>query len=262
MQIAYYYRPSVLGTPQSAALHAETSSALSRLGATGRIADCVIADVDVAFPTEQAQQELFDRLRDFALRHKVGLARVFGSRRSGFCYLPQQFLLVLEGDKLQEVFPCEMGQGDAVEPLEFLDGLERNHPWTTRSARGMEGKKHKVLVAEILTRPDTLEPGLALRGENVQVSRDFCELGFIDLVFEDRDHRVLLVEVKVGVDELDKAIGQILRHRYLFAQQNQMDRSSIRVGIACPYISESCRVICADVGITCFELPKTLTANA
>ena len=146
----------------------------------------------------------------------------------------------------------QMGQGDPVEPLEFIERLERDQPWTTRQAGVMEGKKHKVLVAEIRAQPDALEPGLVLRGENVQVSRDFGELGFIDLLFEDRDHRVLLVEVKVQPDELDKVIGQILRHRYLCAQQNHLENTSIRVGIGCPFIPESCRVICADVGYRVF----------
>jgi hypothetical protein len=50
----------------------------------------------------------------------------------------------------------------------------------------------------------------------------------VDLVFADRDGHILLLEVKVGPDELDKAIGQILRHRYLYAQQNHISESSIR----------------------------------
>src|SRR5712692_3158674 len=119
MQIAYYYKKSVLETPQGATLHEQVANVLSRLRTGGRIADFIIEDADIAFPTDEARQNLFNQLRDFALRHKVGLARVFGSRRAGFCYLPQQFLLVSEGDRLQEVFPCRMGEGNAVEPLEF-----------------------------------------------------------------------------------------------------------------------------------------------
>ena len=59
----------------------------------------------------------------------------------GFCYLPQQFLLVSEGDKLKEVFPCRIGDSH-VEPLENLERVERGRPWTSRSRAGMAGKKH------------------------------------------------------------------------------------------------------------------------
>lgn len=226
---------------------------LSRLQAAGRIGAFTVEDADIAFATEEVKQALFDKLREFALRHKVGLARTFGSIKHSFCYLPSQFLLVSDGDDLREVFPCRMGDSQ-VEPLEFLDRVERGQPWTVRSGAGMEGKKHKILVTKILERP--LEPGLTLHGQNVQASQDFGELGFIDLVFEDRHGRTLLVEVKVEADELDKAIAQILRHRYLFARQNNMEESSIRIGIACPFIPESCRAICARVSIDCFEIPE------
>ena len=68
----------------------------------------------------------------------------------------------------------------------------------------------------------------------------------------------MLVEVKVGPNELDKAIGQIMRHRNLFARQNQVDQTSIRMGIACPSIPAHYRSICAEVGITSFEIPESL----
>jgi len=261
MHIAYYYRNSVRATPEAAARHQEIRDLLSRLLAKGKIADYVVQETEVAFPTKQAEEELFSRLRDFATRHKVGLARPFGSRRHGFCYLPQGFLLVSDDGQLREVFPCEIGNGDQVEPLEFLAQISSGQPWTTRSGRGMEGRKHKALVARIVSDPDILEPGLAVRGQNVQVSQDFGESGFIDLVFEDSDGRPLLVEVKAAPNELDKAIGQIMRHRHLFARQNQVDETSIRMGIACPSILTHYRSICAQAGITCFEIPETLAVK-
>jgi hypothetical protein len=193
------------------------------------------------------------------MRHKVELAKVFGSRKHGFSYIPSQFLLVSEGDELQEAFPHRISDR-LVEPLEFLESIERGEPWTNRSGKGMEGKKHKALVAQLLAVPDILEPGLSFRGQNVQVSLDFGELGYIDLVFEDREGRTLLVEVKVGVDELDKAFGQILRHRHFFARQNHVEDASIRVGIACPFIPPFRRELCQQHGITCFEIPMSLTA--
>ncbi len=257
MQIAYYYQNSAMDTPESAARHQEICNLLSRLRSEGYITDYVIQDAEVAFPTE-ARGKLFNQLRDFALQHKVRLARAFGSQRYGFCYLPQQFLLVSEDDQLREVFPCAIGRGGQVEPLEFLTEISRGRSWTTRSVGGMEGRKHKSLVAQILGNPGMLEPGLIVRGRNVQVSQDFGELGFVDLAFEDCQGRPLLVEVKVGPNELDKAIGQIMRHRYLFARQNRMDEASIRIGIACRSIPMYWRSICASTGIACFEVPETL----
>jgi RecB family endonuclease NucS len=170
-------------------------------------------------------------------------------------------LLVSEGDRLQEVFPCVIGNGNQVEPLEFLTQISSGRPWTARSGRGMEGRKHNALIAQMLSDPAMLEPGLVVRGQNVQVCQDFGELGFIDLVFEDCEGRTLLVEVKVGPNELDKAIGQIMRHRYLFAQQNRVDETSVRMAIACPSIPTHYRSICARVGIICFKLPETITGK-
>src|SRR5690242_12086176 len=119
MHIAYYYRPSLLGTPEDAARHQQICDALSRLKAAGRIAAFTVDDVDAAFPTKEAQQPLFDNLQEFAMRHHVGLARIFGSQRQGFWYLPQQFLLVSDGDTLREVFPHRTGNSQ-IEPLEYL----------------------------------------------------------------------------------------------------------------------------------------------
>jgi hypothetical protein len=82
------------------------------------------------------------------------------------------------------------------------------------------GDGREEAQGEILAGPDLLEPGLTFRSQNVQVSQDFGELGFIDLMFEDADGRTLLVKVKVKADELDKAFSQILRQRHFFAQQN------------------------------------------
>jgi|SRR5579883_513699 len=255
IQIAYYYRKSVL----DAARHDSIRNLLSRLQGAGRIT-AVVADADAAFSNEQSKAELFGRLRDFAMCRKAGLSRIFGSRRQGFWYLPPQFVLVWEGETLREVFPCQIGDSQ-VEPLEYLESVERSEPWTVRSGAGMEGKKHKALVAQILAQPDLLEPGLTCHGQNVQVSQDFGELGYIDLMFGDREDRTLLVEVKVRPDELDKAIGQIQRHCYLFAKQNRVEESSIRIGIACPFIPDSCRAICARAGISCFEILQAVTAK-
>ncbi len=250
--VAYYYQETLFTTPEGNAQHQQICDLLSQLHATGRFSKYVIREAEAEFPNEEARQALFAQLREFAARHKVALARTFGSRRHGFCYLPAQFLLVREDNALREVFPCQIG--DEVQPLEYLRQIAANRPWTTRSAKGMEGKKHAALIAQIVAKPDILEPGLTLRGTNVQVSRDFGELGFVDLVFNDCDGAPLLVEVKVEPDELDKATGQILRHRKLFATQNRIPEPSIRIGVACPYIPSQYRSVFQSVGISWFEL--------
>jgi len=253
LQIHYYYRPELLRTPEEVNRHQQICERLVALKANNRVADFKIEETDKAFPNPERQQRLFEQLRDFASRHKVGLSRTFGSNRAGFWYMPAQFILVFKEDMLTEVFPCRIG-GEEVGVHEFLQRLDSGKPWTTRSSAGMEGKKHKELIAKILENPDVLETGLALQGKNVQVSRDFGELGYVDLAFVDRSGRTLLVEVKLGPGELDKALGQILRHRYLFASQNGLQESSIRVGIACPHMPVHYRSICESNGISWFEV--------
>lgn len=251
MRIAYYYRQSLLGEPDRQAAHQRICDLLSQVKARG--IDCALDDAEKAFPTQDAQQVLFNQLRDFAGSHKVGLARIFGSRRKGFCWLPAQFLLIQDGDKLREVFPCSVGDSE-VEPVQYLEHVAAGRPWTTRSGGGMEGKQHKILVAQIMANPAVLEPGLALKGQNVQVSQDFGELGFIDLVYSDRDGLPFLLEVKACPDELDKAVGQILRHRRLFARQNGIEESRVRVAIACPFVPPLHRAVSESVGIVCFQI--------
>jgi hypothetical protein len=62
------------------------------------------------------------------------------------------------------------------------------------------------------------------------------------------------VEVKVGADELGKAIGQILWHRQLFATQNNIPREDVRVAICCQYIPSQLRAVCEQQDIGCFEV--------
>jgi len=115
--------------------HDSIRNLLSRLQEVGRITE-VVEDADVAFATEPAKGELFDWLRDFATSRKAWLGQIFGSRKHGFWYLPQQFLLVSDGDSLRELFPCQIGDSQ-VEPLEYL---ERGQPGPIARARGWKGK--------------------------------------------------------------------------------------------------------------------------
>ncbi len=96
--------------------------------------------------------------------------------------------------------------------------------------------------------------GLKLHGTNVHVSREFGESGYVDLVFEKTDGSYLLVEVKVKPDEIDKAIGQIMRHRELFSTQGALDKSRISIAIACPFIPAHSLAVCLSAGIHCFQL--------
>src|SRR5258708_6967103 len=119
MKVAYYYRQTTLDSPEGTAKHEHICKLLSRLRTEGQITESVVQEAEAAFPTKEAQETLFKQLREFAARHKVALAREFGSRRYGFCYLPPQFLLVTDGDTLREVFPCRIG-GEEVDVAEYL----------------------------------------------------------------------------------------------------------------------------------------------
>ena len=70
--------------------------------------------------------------------------------------------------------------------------------------------------------------------------------------------RYLLVEVKVYATEIDKAIGQIIRHGVMFAQQNFLSEGLVRLAVACPDIPTVHRTACARARVEWFEL-KGLT---
>lgn len=254
IKIAYYYDINTTGTANGKARHERICSLLSDLGRSSRVGGFTILERQETFPTDEAKKEILERLRDFSLRHHVKLGRVFGSNRYGFSYLPPGFMFVYEDGELREVFPCEI-EGTYVDVLEFIEQVVKGEAWNVYSAgRRKERGKHKELVDRIAENPEVLEPGLQLRGRNVHVSREFGEVGYVDLVFMDRDGRYLLLEVKVKPEEIDKAIGQILRHRSLFASQNFLQSEKIRVAIACPFIPPQSQKICEEAGIQCFEV--------
>lgn len=251
LKLAYYFRHS--DRSESPETHDRICGILSDFRRAGRVVEAVVADQESAFPTEADRQRLLDTLRDFAMRHQVGLRRAFGSRREGFWYLPPHFLLVRDGDELREVFPCNVG-GQDIDVLDFLERLARGEAWTTRSATWREGGRHRQLVDRLVNDPSGLEPGLVLQGLNVPVSQGFGERGLIDVVFRRADGGYLLVEVKGKPEELDKAIGQILRHRRLFAAQNRLSEGQVAMAIACAFIPAEARQICEAIGIRCLEL--------
>jgi len=254
MNLAYYYEGSLV----ESAIYEKVCQLVGGLRAAGRIGEFRIADHREVFVAQEERRKLLDELREFSMRHHVGLARVFGSNSRGFCYLPPQFLLVYEGHDLREVFPCRVG-GQDVEVLDFLEPYASGEAWTTRSAVWRESGCHRKLVDLLVADPSGLGPGLTLKGVNVPVSRGFGERGIIDAVFRKADGGYLLVEVKVKPEELDKAVGQILRHRRLFVAQNGIEEARVDVVIACPFIPVEARKVCESVGIGCLELgtPET-----
>lgn len=253
--INYHYNGDFLKDAECAKSHGRVTSLLHGLKESGKILNVTIEEHKAAFPTESAERQLFGRLSDFSMRHHVGLARVFGSRRRGFCYLPGQFLLVLENNELKEVFPHEV-DGVQIDVLGFLEPFARGEPWTQYFVPPRRKTKHEDLIERIVSNPAVLEAGLELTGRNVHLSGDFSERGYVDLVFRDNKGHQLLVEVKVKPEEIDKAIGQILRHKEIFLAENFLTEDKVRVAIACPYIFPSSKKICERLGIACFEVKK------
>ena len=118
-------------------------------------------------------------------------------------------------------------------PEDFLESFLAGEPWTLGSRRrGGVDSMHEQIVKQIAACPDILEPGLRLQARDVFVSVEF-ERGYIDLLFRDRDDRFLIVGVKVKASELDKAAGQLFRHRRLFAEMNSIVPARIRIALAC-----------------------------
>jgi hypothetical protein len=254
IKIAYYYDRNTTGTAEGKAKHERICSLLSDLELASRIDGFTIQERQEVFSTKEAEKEILERLKDFSLRHHVKLRRIFGSNRYGFSYLPPEFLFVYEDGELREVFPCEI-ERTYLDVLGFLERVVKGEAWTVHSTvRRKERGKHKELVDHIAKNPDVLEPGLRLCGSNVHVSREFGEVGYVDLVFIGEDGTYLLVEVKIKPEEIDKAIGQILRHRSLFASQNFLQPEKIRMAIACPFIPSQSRKICEEAQIQCFEI--------
>ncbi|HKY20381.1 MAG TPA: endonuclease NucS domain-containing protein [Vicinamibacterales bacterium] len=255
MRITYFYRPSLLSDPDRQASHNRMCHLLGELESKGW--EVATEDADTRFPTYAAQRDWLEKLglRDFAVRRKVGLSRSFGSRKSAFAWLPEQVLLVNDGTRLCEVFPCRIS-GNEIEPLEYLEKIAGGQPWTTRSGKGMEGRIHKLLIDQVTSKPHLLETGLTLKGRDVHVAQD-SEIGFVDLVFEDSERRLMLVEVKVQADELAKAVGQILWHRQLYCAQNSIAKERVRVAICCQYIPPQYRLVCAEQGIEWFQCVVT-----
>lgn len=251
--LAYYHSDEPLADTVRRCQHEAICGHLGKLKDAGLILGYSIQEQSQAFPTKEARQKVLCRLRDFSMRHHVGLGKIFGSNRYGFSYLPSSFLFVTEGEELREVFPCDIS-GTQFDAQEFLESLLQGEPWNRQLVPEKKQTNHETLIQRIVDNPNILEPGLTLAGRTVHLSRDFGEVGYVDLIFEDKEGLHLLVEVKVKSDEIDKAIGQVRRYRELYAKQNFVSLDKLRLGIACPSIPELSRATCQEIGIECFEI--------
>lgn len=253
MELQYFYNQKLVRDPQISEKHKEILFLLDDLRHLSKISGFELYETDNTFGEEAVRQGFLNNLREFGTKHHVRLRHIFGSRKYGFTYLPAQFLLVMSGEELKEVFPCEIS-GVEKGIVEFLKFLKQGIPWTNHNVPATRKTKHEIIAEKIIQNPNVLERELHFEGRNVQVSQDFGELGYIDLIFKDHENKYLLVEVKVKPEEIDKATGQILRHRKLFVGQNSIPMESVRLAIACPYIPQHQREVCEEVGIKCFEI--------
>ena len=248
--IEYHYNEDFVNRPEHNIIHAKILELLPKLQSDGKIAGFKVLEHKQAFPTEEARKLFLGKLANFGPIHHVGLARIFGSRNYGFSSIPIQFIVLYEDSGIKEVFPCKIGQ-NRVEILEYLEALANGRPWT----RGVQSKKegaHERIVQAIVGDPAKLEQGLTFVDRDVQVGQSISDMGFIDVVFRDSKGSHLVVEVKPKPTEVDEAIGKILRHRKLFASQNNLEGKSVRAGIVCPQFSDSHRKICQETGIELF----------
>ena len=201
---------------------------------------------------------MLKRLREFAMVKKVGLGRQFGSNKNHFSWFPSHALLVSVGSELRNVFPCEL-ENAYVEPEDFLESLLKREPWAVGGVeRRKRVRRHDRIADHVAANSDLLEPGLTFRGAEVAVSSASGEGGSIDLLFLDSARLFLIVEVKVKQEELDKAVGQLRKHKRLYAETFHIEASRVRLAVACPDILPVRMAEFAEIGITCFPLPRYL----
>jgi hypothetical protein len=252
--IEYHYDDEFIDRAEQSIIHTRVLAILPKLRNYRKISDFKLLEHKQAFPTEEVRKRFLEKLADFSLVHHVALARIFGSRKYGFSNLPIQFIVVYADSAIKEVFPCRIGQNE-VGIIEYLEALEEGRPWT----KGVQSKKdgaHEKIVEAIIGQPAELEQGLSFINRDVQVGQSISDIGFIDVVFKDSKGSYLVVEVKPQPTELDEAIGKILRHRKLFADQNNLEEKRVRAGIVCPHFSDSHRTICQEIGIEVFVISR------
>ena len=256
--IDYYFRRERLSDDGGERTHARLVEDLTAAKAGGLLCDFRVIEHAEAFPTPADESAVLKRLREFAMVKKVGLGRQFGSNKYHFSLFPSHALLVSVGSELRNVFPCELENG-YVEPKYFLESLLKREPWAVGGVeRRKRVKRHDRIADHLAANPDLLEPGLTFRGAEIPVSSMSGEGGSIDLLFLDSAGRFLIVEVKVKQEELDKAVGQLRRHKRLYVETFHIEAARLRLAVACPDILPARIAECAEIGITCFPLPRYL----
>jgi hypothetical protein len=257
--IEYYHRPEWCQDTAGADAHARCIELLSELKAR-QLIDRYQARTAAESFSADAERDLLRRLRHFASARGIRLGRRFGSNKHHFSWLPARFLIVSRAARWLAVFPCELESG-YVMPEDYLESLLTGEPWTigSRSRNGAD-TAHERIVKQLASQPDLLERGLRFEARDVFVSAG-DERGYIDLLFRDSEDRFLIVEVKVGPTELDKATGQVRRHRRLFAEMNSIDSARIRIALACPEIPLARLAEFQELAIGCFVVANGRSAT-
>jgi hypothetical protein len=256
--IDYYFRRERLNDDGGERVHARLVGDLAAAKAGGLLRDFSVIERGEAFPTQADESAMLKRLREFSMVKKIGLGRQFGSNKYHFSWFPSHALLVSVGTELRNVFPCELENG-YVEPEDFLESLLKREPWTLGGVeRRKRVKRHDRIADHLAINSDLLESGLTFRGAEIPVSSTSGEGGSIDLLFLDSAGLFLIVELKVKQEELDKAVGQLRRHKRLYAETFHIEAARLRLAVACPDILPARIAEFAEIGITCFPLPRCL----
>jgi hypothetical protein len=257
LNLQFYVSNAALNDIAERATYDRIWSQLGRLKADGRIGDFEVLIQEEAFPTKEAQDKFLYSLRDFAMRSHIALR--FGSNRDRYSWLPPRFLLVRDRGVLVDAFPSRVENG-YFEPEDFLEAMITGDILAPSAWRPAQESRHSRIVDALAANPDLLEVGLRFQSKEVLVSSaDSAESGRIDLLFRDRIGRYLIVEVKVTSRELDQALGQVFKHRRLFAARHHLgDEKLIRIAIACPDLLKSRIREFGELGVECFAMPADI----
>jgi hypothetical protein len=160
-------------------------------------------------------------------------------------------LLVRNGSGPLYVFPCKSGEiyYDVMGGIKFLHD---NLPNLIDLPSGTE----ESVTSVILRRTELLEEGLSLVSSEIETSR-----GRGDLLFKDKNGRLLLVEVEREAH--DQSVGQILRLCAGYESQHGLELGTIRAAIACIRINDNVLAAAKRAGIEVWKipLPRKLDGN-
>ncbi len=83
---------------------------------------------------------------------------------------------------------------------------------------------------------------------------DAAKTGQVDIVIEEQENTYNLIEVKTKPEQLDEAIGQILRYKFSFADRYKVKKERLSTGIVCPSFYPSHKQCCSEIGIKLWEI--------